>query len=71
MVSDTLAARISYQATPDLRKIDYKEGLDDPLKRAMGDYQRMFLAACKRHRYVLERQKRLYGSNIVRFQVMI
>ncbi|KIK72998.1 hypothetical protein PAXRUDRAFT_21339 [Paxillus rubicundulus Ve08.2h10] len=40
--TDTLAAQISYQATPDPCKIDYKEGLDDPLKGAMEDYQRMF-----------------------------
>ncbi|KIK79143.1 hypothetical protein PAXRUDRAFT_16488 [Paxillus rubicundulus Ve08.2h10] len=45
--TDTLAAWSSYQATPDPRKIDYKEALDDPLKRAMEDYQRMFSAACK------------------------
>ncbi|KIK74005.1 hypothetical protein PAXRUDRAFT_20306 [Paxillus rubicundulus Ve08.2h10] len=46
--ADTLAMWLSYQATPDPRKIDYKEALDDPLKRAMEDYQWMFAAACKR-----------------------
>ncbi|KAF8834799.1 hypothetical protein BDN67DRAFT_985057 [Paxillus ammoniavirescens] len=60
--ADTLAARISYQATPDLHKIDYKEGLDDPLKRAMEDYQQMFLAACKCRGCVLERQKRSFDD---------
>ncbi|KIK74499.1 hypothetical protein PAXRUDRAFT_18256 [Paxillus rubicundulus Ve08.2h10] len=57
--ADTLAVQISYQVTPDPRKIDYKEGLDDPLKRAMEDYQQMFAAACKHRRCVLEQQKRL------------
>ncbi|KAF8833892.1 hypothetical protein BDN67DRAFT_985724 [Paxillus ammoniavirescens] len=57
--ADTLATQISYQATPHPCKIDYKEGLDDPLKRAMEDYQRMFLVACKCRGSVLERQKRL------------
>ncbi|KIK76019.1 hypothetical protein PAXRUDRAFT_18503 [Paxillus rubicundulus Ve08.2h10] len=47
--ADTLAVRLSYQATPDPRKIDYKEALNDPLKRAMEDYQWMFAAACKCH----------------------
>ncbi|KIK73245.1 hypothetical protein PAXRUDRAFT_21073 [Paxillus rubicundulus Ve08.2h10] len=60
--ADTLATWLSYQATPDPRKIDYKEGLDDPLKRAMEDYQRMFAVACKRCRCVLERQKRLVAE---------
>ncbi|KIJ07851.1 hypothetical protein PAXINDRAFT_18983 [Paxillus involutus ATCC 200175] len=60
--ADTLAARIGYQATPHPRRIDYKEGLDDPLKRAMEDYQRMFSAACKRRGSVLERQKRLVAE---------
>ncbi|KIK74678.1 hypothetical protein PAXRUDRAFT_171626 [Paxillus rubicundulus Ve08.2h10] len=60
--ADTLATRLSYQATPDPRKIDYKEGLDDSLKRAMEDYQRMFSAACKRHQCVLEQQKRLVAE---------
>ncbi|KAF8835235.1 hypothetical protein BDN67DRAFT_984750 [Paxillus ammoniavirescens] len=54
---DTLATRISYQATPHPRKIDYKEGLDDPLNRAMEDYQQMFSAACKHRGSVLEWQK--------------
>ncbi|KAF8835536.1 hypothetical protein BDN67DRAFT_984559 [Paxillus ammoniavirescens] len=55
--ADTLAVRIGHQATPHPCKIDYKEGLDDPLKRAMQDYQWMFLAACKRRGSVLEWQK--------------
>ncbi|KIK77151.1 hypothetical protein PAXRUDRAFT_17688 [Paxillus rubicundulus Ve08.2h10] len=46
--TDTVAMWLSYQATPDPHKIDYKEALDDPLKRAMEDYQWMFAAACKR-----------------------
>ncbi|KIK77818.1 hypothetical protein PAXRUDRAFT_17247 [Paxillus rubicundulus Ve08.2h10] len=57
--ADTLAAQISYKATPDPRKIDYKEGLDDLLKRARKDYQQMFAAACKHRGCVLKRQKRL------------
>ncbi|KIK85601.1 hypothetical protein PAXRUDRAFT_152669 [Paxillus rubicundulus Ve08.2h10] len=59
MVLDTLAMWISYQATPDPHKIDYKEGLYDLLKRAMEDHQWMFVAACKCHGCVLEWQKRL------------
>ncbi|KIK77900.1 hypothetical protein PAXRUDRAFT_17195 [Paxillus rubicundulus Ve08.2h10] len=57
-----IVAQISYQATPDPRKIDYKEGLNDPLKRAMEDYQWMFLAACERRGCVLEQQKRLVAE---------
>ncbi|KIK78946.1 hypothetical protein PAXRUDRAFT_162638 [Paxillus rubicundulus Ve08.2h10] len=60
--TDTLAMRLSYQATPDLHKIDYKEALDDPLKRAMEDYQWMFAAACKHRGCVLKRQKRLVAE---------
>ncbi|KIK81657.1 hypothetical protein PAXRUDRAFT_155567 [Paxillus rubicundulus Ve08.2h10] len=59
MVLDTLAVQIRHQATPEPCKIDYKEGLNDPIKRAMEDYQQMFSVACKRHRSVLEQQKRL------------
>ncbi|KIK74866.1 hypothetical protein PAXRUDRAFT_174460 [Paxillus rubicundulus Ve08.2h10] len=61
-VLDTLAMLISYQATPDPRNIDYKEGLNDPLKRAMEDYQQMFAAACKHCGCVLEWQKRLVAE---------
>ncbi|KIK76452.1 hypothetical protein PAXRUDRAFT_18201 [Paxillus rubicundulus Ve08.2h10] len=60
--ADTLAVRLSYQATPDPCKIDYKQGLDDPLKGAMEDYQWMFAAACKRHQCVLKQQKRLVAE---------
>ncbi|KIK72836.1 hypothetical protein PAXRUDRAFT_21529 [Paxillus rubicundulus Ve08.2h10] len=57
-----IISQISYQATPNPRKIDYKEGLDDPLKRAMEDYQQMFAAACKHRGCVLEWQKRLVAE---------
>ncbi|KIK77980.1 hypothetical protein PAXRUDRAFT_17143 [Paxillus rubicundulus Ve08.2h10] len=60
--SDTLAAQIGYQATPDLCKIDYEDGLNDLLKRAMEDYQQMFAVACKRRGCVLEWQKRLVAE---------
>ncbi|KIK86107.1 hypothetical protein PAXRUDRAFT_14488 [Paxillus rubicundulus Ve08.2h10] len=57
--ADTLAAQIRHQATPEPCRIDYKEGLDDLIKRAMEDYQQMFSAACKCHRSVLKQQKML------------
>ncbi|KIK76621.1 hypothetical protein PAXRUDRAFT_169351, partial [Paxillus rubicundulus Ve08.2h10] len=57
--ADTLAAQIRHQATPEQHKIDYKEGLDDLIKRAMEDYQQMFFAACKCHASVLKWQKML------------
>ncbi|KIK72760.1 hypothetical protein PAXRUDRAFT_179972, partial [Paxillus rubicundulus Ve08.2h10] len=60
--TDTLAAQISYQATPDPCKIDYKEDLNDPRKRAMEDYQWMFAAACKHCGCVLRQQKRLVAE---------
>ncbi|KIK75643.1 hypothetical protein PAXRUDRAFT_172159 [Paxillus rubicundulus Ve08.2h10] len=60
--TDTLATQISYQATPDPHKIDYKEGLNDPLKGAMEDYQQMFAVACKHCGCVLEQQKRLVAE---------
>ncbi|KAF8835236.1 hypothetical protein BDN67DRAFT_1015715 [Paxillus ammoniavirescens] len=57
-----IISQIGYQATPHPRKIDYKEGFDDPLNRAMEDYQQMFLAACKHRGSVLEWQKRLVAE---------
>jgi hypothetical protein len=59
MVLDTLTAQPRYQASAEPRKIDYKEGLDYLIKGAMGDYQRMFLVACKRRKSVLEQQRML------------
>ncbi|KIK77643.1 hypothetical protein PAXRUDRAFT_166193 [Paxillus rubicundulus Ve08.2h10] len=60
--ADTLAMWLSYQATPDPCKIDYTQGLDDPLKGAMEDYQQMFAVACKHCGCVLEWQKRLVAE---------
>ncbi|KAF9230460.1 hypothetical protein BU15DRAFT_69180 [Melanogaster broomeanus] len=57
--TDTLAARIWHQDTPELRKIGYNQGLDYPLKRAMEDYQWSLLVALKCRRSVVERQRRL------------
>ncbi|KAF8833714.1 hypothetical protein BDN67DRAFT_985840 [Paxillus ammoniavirescens] len=64
--TDTLAVWIGYQATLHPHKIDYKAGLDDPLKRAMEDYQWMFLVACKCCGSVLERQERRARRNVVK-----
>ncbi|KIK78993.1 hypothetical protein PAXRUDRAFT_162530 [Paxillus rubicundulus Ve08.2h10] len=57
--TDTLARQIKYQATPKPHNTDYKEGLNDLIKRAIEDYQQMLSVACKCHRSVLGWQKRL------------
>ncbi|KAF9222862.1 hypothetical protein BS17DRAFT_767610 [Gyrodon lividus] len=51
------AAPIGYQDNSEPCKINYKAGLDDPIKRAMEDYHRRISAAFKHRRSVVEQQR--------------
>ncbi|KAF9222794.1 hypothetical protein BS17DRAFT_767555 [Gyrodon lividus] len=51
------AAPIGYQDNSELHKINYKEGLNDLIKRAMEDYQQGISAAFKHCRSVVEQQR--------------
>ncbi|KAF9222499.1 hypothetical protein BS17DRAFT_768083 [Gyrodon lividus] len=51
------AVPIGYQDNSEPCKINYKEGLDDPIKRAMEDYHQRISAAFKHCRSVVEQQR--------------